>query len=142
MANKITFDAGKIYFANQIILGNKVAISTNAKLRLFQNNHTCVEADVIGNFTAATYVGYADQVLSGAVDGGIDGNDRDTWSFTALAFAATSGSGLPQTIYGYIVIDSGATVALYGENFAPAITLAASGDGFTVPPTLSVGSIF
>lgn len=142
MANKITFDAGKTYFANQIILANKVALSGNAKIRLFSNNHVLTETDVIGTFTQATYGGYADQVSSGWTDGGIDANDRDTWTGSTLTFSATSATNLPQTLYGYICIDNGATVALFGQNFAPSVTLSNSGDGFTLTPTFSVGSIF
>jgi hypothetical protein len=142
MANKICFDQGKVYFGNQINLANKVALNGNAKVRLFSNNHTLGETDLIGAFTQATYGGYADQTLAGGTDGGINGNDRDQFNYTTLTFQATSSSGLPQTLYGYVVIDSGATVALYGENFSPSVTLSASGDGFTVTPTLETGSIF
>jgi hypothetical protein len=142
VANKIVFDAGKSYFGAQIVEATKVKLDGNAKIRLFSNNHTIGETDVIGTFTQATYGGYADQTATGWTDGGIDANDRDTWTGPKLTFQATSGTNLPQTLYGYICIDSGATVALFGENFAPAITLSAVNDGFNVQPTFSVGSIF
>jgi hypothetical protein len=142
MSNKIVVDTGKSYFGAQIVEASKVKLDANVKIHLFVNNYTIIETTVLANLTEASYGGYAAQTATGWTDGGIDGSDRDTWTGPALTFQATSSSGLPQTIYGMYATDSGGTVLLWAENFSPTITLASSGDGFTVTPQFSVGSIF
>ena len=137
-------NVGKIYFMNQLNLANKQAVSGNATLHLFVSNITPSRTDVLSTYSAheASYGGYAAQTLAGGADGGIDSNNYDTWNFTTQTFQATSSSGLPQTIYGYYVVAGDATTLLWVCTFAPSITLSNSGDGFTIPPTLSGASIF
>lgn len=144
MANKMVPNVGKTYFANQLVLANKVAINGNATLHLFISNITPARTDVLSTYSAheASYGGYSAQTLSGGADGGIDANFFDTWTFNTLTFQASSSSGLPQTIFGYYVVASDGVTLLWVEQFAPSITLSNSGDGFTLPPTFSVASIF
>lgn len=142
MANKIVVDTGKIWLGTICQSAGHASLNGSAKLHLFMNNYTIIQTSVLANVTEATYGGYAAQVLGTAVDGGIDANDRDTWTYPTLTFAATSGASLPQTIYGYYVTDNGSTTLLWAMNFSPTIVLAASGDGFTITPQFSYGSIF
>lgn len=143
-AIKVVPNVGKSYFMAQIIKASKVAIDSNATVHLFISNITPARTDVLTTYSAheATYVGYANQGAGVWTDLGIDANFYDTWQGPVLTWQASSSSGLPQTIYGYYIVASDAATLLVVETFAPSIVLAASGDGFTVQPTLSGASIF
>ena len=142
MANKIVVDTGKLWITKIAVTNGNAKLDTNVKIRLFANNYTPVQASVIGNFTEIAYTGYAAVTLSGAVDGGIDANDRDTWTWPTVTFQCTSSAGLPVTAYGYYVTDSANTTVLWAERFSTAQVFTTNGDGFTVPPQFSGGSIF
>jgi hypothetical protein len=143
-ATKMVPNVGKSYFMNQICKAGKVQLDSNATIHLFVSNITPARTDVLSTYSAheASYGGYASQTLGVSTDGGIDSNFYDTYSWPALTWQATSSSGLPQTIYGYYVVASDAATLLWVCTFAPSITLSNSGDGFTVPVTLSGASIF
>jgi hypothetical protein len=57
-------------------------------------------------------------------------------------FEATGTPGSPETVYGAYYTDSGDTTLLWVERFASPFTFTNNGDGFTLPPTFSFGSIF
>jgi hypothetical protein len=97
---------------------------------------------VLSDLTEISYPGYAAMTLSGATDGGIDSNDRDTWSWPTQTFQATSAPGSTVTAYGYYVTDSGDTELLWAENFSTPFNYTNAGDGFSIVPTFSFGSIF
>ena len=143
-AVKFVPNVGKQYFMAQIMEASKVKVDGQATIHLFTTNVAIARTNVLTTYSAseASYGGYASQVMSGFSDGGIDANFYDSWSGPIITFQATSSSGLPQTIYGYYVVASDAATLLWVCYFAPVITLSASGDGFTIPPSLSGASIF
>jgi hypothetical protein len=100
------------------------------KLRLFSNNLTPGVANVVGDFTEATFGGYAAIDLSAMAAAAINGSDQGFKQLLANSFTAT-GAGLPQTIYGwYITIHNigGADKLFLCERFPAAQLVASSGD--------------
>jgi hypothetical protein len=142
MANKIVVNTGKLWLGSLAIAAGHPKLDTNVKIHLFSNNLTIIRTTVLGDLTEIAYPGYASITLSGAVDGGIDANNWDTWAWPTATFQATSAPGSPVTAYGYYVTDSGGTTLLWAENFATPQVFTLSGDGFTLPPTFSFGSLF
>lgn len=142
MANKILVDLGKSWIGKIAMTNGHAKLDTNVNAHLFSNSHTPAETDTTSNYTEASYPGYAAQTLSGATDGGIDSNDRDTWSWPTQTWQCSSAPGSPVTVYGIYYTDSGNTTLLWVELFDSPFTFTNSGDGFTFPPTFSFGSIF
>ena len=142
MANKVVTDNGKMWIADICMNSGHPQLNGHVNLHLYTNNYTPTSSDIITDYTEATYVGYAAALLSGASDGGIDGSDRDTWTWPSELFQATSSSGLPETVYGAYYTDTGDTTVLWAEKFAGTFAFNASGDGFTFVPTFSFASIF
>ncbi len=146
MANKIVVNTGKLWIGNRAMVAGKPPLDGNVNIHLFTNNLTIAFGTVLGALTEmsnANVPGYALILLTGAVDGGIDSNRWDTWTWpTALFQASGAIVGGPITAYGYYATDSGNTTLLWAENFTTPQIFTNSGDGFTVTPTLSFGSIF
>lgn len=140
--SKIVVNTGKLWMGSLCMEAGHPQLDGNVRLHLFDNNFTIAENTVIGDLTEIAFTGYADVLLSDAVDGGIDSNDRDTWTWPNATFTATSSSGLPVTAYGYYVTDSAGTTLLWAENFASPYEFAAEGDGFVLAVTFSFGSIY
>ena len=147
MSNKIVVNTGKSYFAKICVTGgagNKY-INTYVQAHLYVNSYTPVSTSVLSNFTeltAGSVPGYAPQTLTGATDGGIDANNWDTWTFTTLTFQATGGPPVPYPCYGAFFTDPTGAILLWAELFPSVFTFTNNGDGFTLIPTMSVGSIF
>ena len=106
-------------------------------VHLYTNAHTPATTDVLGDYTEATFGGYASQPFYPPVDGGVVANHVDITS-NPLSFAAT-GAGLPQTVIGYYITDSGGTILKAAEEFPSPITFTNAGDTLagTVIETLS-----
>lgn len=141
MANKIVVNTGKLWIGSICMSAGHSSLNGNVKIHLFKNNVTLSRTTVIGDLTESTYTGYASQTLSSASDGGIDANNWDTWTWPVKTFQQT-GASSSETAYGYYVTDSGSTTLLWGENFTTPQVFANSGDGFTITPTFSFGSLF
>lgn len=110
-------------------------------LGLFVSNHTPVVADTKATYTAieATFAGYAQVAITTFVSLGIDGNGNEQIQATAVVFTA-SGSGLPQTVYGYFLFDAANKVIAAELDPAP-FTLTSGGDTYTVTLNLYVGAV-
>lgn len=141
MANKILVNTGKLWLGSLAMAGGHPALGSDTTLRLFKNNVTLVRGTVIGDLTQSTYSGYAAVALSSPSDGGIDANNWDTWSWALATFQQT-GASSTETAYGYYVTDDADTTLLWGENFTTPQVFTNSGDGFTITPTFSFGSLF
>lgn len=141
MANKILVNTGKMWLGSLAMAGGHPSLDGNVKIHLFKNNVTLSRTTVIGSLTESTYTGYAAQTLNGATDGGIDVNNWDTWSWPVKTFQQT-GASASETAFGYYVTDSAGTTLLWGENFTTPQVFTNSGDGFTITPTFSFGSLF
>ena len=146
MANKIVVNTGKLWIGALCMAGGHPHLNSNVTLRLFTNNVTLARGTILSGLTEmsnANVPGYAAAALGVAVDGGIDGNNWDTWAWALITFQATGAIvGGPITAYGYYVTDNANTTLIWGENFSTPQVFTNSGDGFTLTPTFSFGSLF
>lgn len=84
-------------------LGAILAAYANGwRIRLFDNNHTPADGDVIGDYTEATFLGYA--ALAPTWTPGVDGAGNAMLTSDPLAYSFTAGGG-SATIYGYFITD-------------------------------------
>lgn len=104
------------------------------KLRLFENNYTPVEASVVGDFTEATFSGYAAITLTGA-----------SWTLTTADPAVAdyaqqtfTASAAGNSVYGYYVTNNAGTVLMWAERFTDGpYTITGNGDVVKVTPTFT-----
>ena len=110
------------------------------EVRLYQNNFTPLVGSVLGDFTVATFSGYAAQAPTfGAA--AIDGNGNAKADASALSFTH-NGGGTANSIYGWYMVDTGTGVVCQAERFAAApLSFAVSGDDVTVTPHLYGGPV-
>lgn len=111
-----------------------------AEVCLFENNYTPVAGSLVGNFTEATFPGYAREPLANwtAVVIAADHarQDADDCEFTLSA------TGGPYSVYGYYVLSAGGDL-LWAERDpnAPGV-LSTVGDVYRVIPQFSMASEF
>lgn len=107
------------------------------KLKLYKSNTTLTEATAIADLTLADFTGYADITLTGA-SWGITDADPSVASYAQQTFTSSAGSQ-NQPVYGYVVTNSGGTIALWGETFSDGpYTIVNNGDVIKVTPTFSL----
>jgi hypothetical protein len=108
-----------------------VAAGRLHSLHLFQNNYVPVLSDVVGNYTEATFSGYASQNPTwGAAF--INGSTQAEIDAGALTFTRSAGAS-SNTIYGIYVLDSGG-VLTYAERFPAPVSMATAGDAIVYTP--------
>lgn len=112
---------------------NKTA-PTDLVLRLFKNNITPAEADVLATYTEADFGGYAGIALAG-VDWTITPG-APTEAVAAQQTYTASGASLPQLVYGYYVTRSGVGgLLMWAERFTTGpFNLQTAGDQIKVTP--------
>ncbi len=120
--------------------------SASYRLRLYQNNYTPVAASVLGDFTAATFSGYAQATLAAGIPPwstpADDGAGR-ALSFSTLITFANSTGAVGNNIYGYYIVDAGGTKLFWAERFAGApIDMTTAGKTLNVVPVLTFKSEF
>lgn len=115
--------------------------SATLKLRLYQNNYTPVEGSVLGDFTEATFSGYAQATPLVAVDiTGPDGTNR--WTITWSQCSWTKNGATGNQIYGYYVLNA-ANQVLFAERFGAApIDMTVNGNHLQLTPKLTMKSQF
>jgi outer membrane lipoprotein SlyB len=108
-------------------------LNSGLVMRLFTNNITPTNANVIGDFTEATFAGYSSQTLGAWSAPSVTAHVGKV-SGAALTFTITAGS---QTVYGYYVTDAGNTKLYFAERDPNApVALAATGpQTYTITPT-------
>jgi hypothetical protein len=87
----------------------------NLVVRLYQNDYTPVAGSVIGDFTEATFTGYAEEVTSGG-DWTVTPGDPSVAEAGEIAFTSTAGSQ-DEDIYGYYVVRETSEDLVYAERF-------------------------
>jgi hypothetical protein len=87
----------------------------DVKLMLYKTNTALTETYAMGDATVADFTGYSTVTLSGA-SWTITDADPSSASYAKQTFTSSAGSQ-NQDIYGYIVTNSGGTIALWGETF-------------------------
>lgn len=105
-------------------------------IKLFQNDMTPSPGSVLGDFTVATFTGYA---TSGAIvwAGPVNADDGTPELVgQRLIFTATDGA-VTNTIYGYYALDAGGGL-LFAERFESPQNVAIAGDSVIFVPRVSV----
>jgi hypothetical protein len=116
-----------------------IAAAAAPKVHLAQAVFTPGPGLTLGGLTEATFVGYA--ALSGAPGAVIPFTDPLTGLQTinlpdpagGWHFGVTGGAGLPQTMYGWYVTDSGQTTLWGAQLFITPVVLTATGQGVDIP---------
>lgn len=108
--------------------------SDNLKLRLYENNYTPVEASVVGDFTEATFSGYAAITLTGA-SWTMTTADPAVADYAQQTFTATAAGN---SVYGYYVTNNAGTICVWAERFTDGpYTITGNGDVVKVTPTIT-----
>ncbi len=105
-----------------------------AKIGLFHNNYVPNRQTALADLTVANFTGYA---LSAAVVWGtpfIDPVIGPVVLANLKVFAAGNPTTVPNTIYGYYIVDAAGTALLWAERFATPRVVSAPGDAVTVLP--------
>ena len=127
----------KVPDGGEVLLLKKMLNHTapdNVKLKLFINNVTPAEDDVVGTYTEATGAGYAAKTLTGGswtveTDTGVT-----TAEYAEQEFVFT---GAQANVYGYYVTDSAGTGLLWAERFTDGpYSIPAGGGSITVTPKI------
>lgn len=109
--------------ALSIALG-KTAVES-LRLRLFTNNITPADTDVMSTYTEATGSGYANVLLT-AANWTISGTTPTSAAYPAITFAFTGALG---NVYGYYVTGETSNTVRWAERFATApFNVQAAGD--------------
>jgi hypothetical protein len=107
------------------------------KCVLFTNNVAPAPSSVLVNFTLATFGGYAAAAVTfNNAYIGSDGLIHVT--FSSALFVAT-GSGLPQTVYGYGLTNTAGTVWVGGALLATPFNLQVASDAVPITPDVVYG---
>ena len=109
----------------------------DVSLRLFQNDYTPVEGSVVGDFTVATWTGYANKTLTGA-SWTVTLADPSEASYAIQTFTSSAGSQ-NQANYGYYITNAAGTVLIYAERFTDGpYTIVNNGDTISVTPKITL----
>lgn len=115
---------------------------TSMTLRLFQNNITPAEADVIGTYTEATWTGYAAIALAGASWTVTEGAPSDS-SAAEQTFTSTAGSQNQDNYGYYLSADNEASPPVIEIRFSERFTdgpynIANNGDAIKITPKFTM----
>jgi hypothetical protein len=110
--------------------------ATTDKLKLFSVPVANAPGLKLADFTVATFTGYADVTLTAPWLTGLDGNARAFMKYDGVGAFSCTTAGTPETIYGWYIVDTGATAVLaYGFFDAP-VVVENAGDKIVVDPFL------
>lgn len=108
-------------------------------LKLFQNNWTPVETDVVAAASEATFTGYASQALNDFGAPFLNGNNHEEFDAGAHTFTQT-GTGVTNTIYGYYAIDGAGKLCL-AERAPASFAMDTTGKQYIVTPKFYSGQL-
>lgn len=112
--NMVIPDEGKVAW-----LTDMFSLNTRESLvcKLFQNNETVDDLSTAGDFTIATFTGYANVTIARNAWGTpvISGSSGQVDANTAPVFSCTGGSA--QTVYGWILVGNTSGLVYAGQNF-------------------------
>lgn len=117
-------------------------LSINLRLRLFTNNiisglnAAAIEALVVGDFTEATFTGYASKLLSSG-NWGIAAGDPAVATYNAAQIFSSSANQALQTVYGYYVTKDSDNSLQWFEYFTEPALFESNGDDKTLTPRYS-----
>lgn len=114
---------------------NKAAQAQELKLRLFTNDKTPAEADVVGGYTEASGFGYAAKDLLGA-NWSISGTAPTEASYAEQVWTFTGALG---NVYGYYVTRATGGELLWAERFTDGpYNIVNNGDQIKVTPKFTM----
>jgi hypothetical protein len=87
----------------------------NQVLRLYTNDKTPAESDVAGDYTEATFSGYATKALTGSSWNFTEGNPSVA-DYAQQTFTSNAGSQ-NQNVYGYYITQSVSGALIWAERF-------------------------
>lgn len=122
-----------VYAALVVYLQNNKTYLNGLTLRLFQNNHTPDGADVAGDYTEATFSGYAAVALNNWGNAFQNGSDQGEIDETVRIFTCT-GPSPSNAIYGYYVTDGSGNLVWAERNPAGPVTINTAGQTYSVLP--------
>jgi hypothetical protein len=111
-----------------------------AIVRLFQNDVTPDRDTVIGDLTAADFTGYADSAAVTWATPFLDSNGDAILPGDLKEFMAGSPVTVSNTIYGYAIVNTGATVLLWAERFDAPVIVSTAGKTIAVMPVFGAAS--
>jgi len=115
---------------------NKIATGQDLSLRLFQNNITPAEGDVVGGYTIATFTGYASLTLTGS-SWTISGTAPTQIAYAQRTFTSSADQTL-QNIYGYYYVRASAGDIMGAERFTSApFPIENNGDEIRITPQIT-----
>ena len=113
-----------------MIVNATTAQNINLVLALYKNNLTPASTDVLADYTAATFTGYSPVTLtsgSWTVTAATSGAPATATQSSATTFACTATTS--ESVYGYFIYQTGATVMMWAERFSDGpYTIANNGD--------------
>lgn len=111
------------------------------RVNLYTNVYTPVPTSVPGDFTSATYAGYAAQPTGGWGSPVIDGlGNARCPGLTSLSWQPTAMTALPQTCHGWYV-DDGAGHFLFGDELPSPFIFVDTNSLLVLVPSYSVGEL-
>jgi len=116
------------------IIFNDTRTGTGFVVRLYTNNLTPADTDVVGSYTEASGGGYAAKTLDKASWTINTGNDPSDATYAQQTFTFTGALAGSATVYGYYVTDTTGAILLWAERFPAALTPANNGDNIKVTP--------
>lgn len=117
----------------------RVNLLDTGSLRLYQNNFTPSPTSVLGDFTVATFDGYANKAIAawGAVF--LDPLGLATTIAPLQTFTMT-GATTPNIVYGAYYLDKNGAL-MWAERFAVPVNFAAAGNTLPLVPKFQMGNI-
>jgi len=110
-----------------------------AKLRAYQNNYTPVDTSVIGDFTQATFSGYAEITLNTWTAAALNASNKAETSMAAQTWTVAAG-GVSNTVYGIYVVDAAGNLLYAEANPAGPVTLNTIGQFYSYLPRFTLKS--
>lgn len=131
-------DVAEPIFLQQIVAN---LFGAGIRLRLYSNNYTPADNSALGNFTEATFSGYAAAApsMSAAAEVANKASSNDS---LARVFSH-NGGGVSNTIYGYYVtVLGGGGDLLWAERFPAPIVMSAAGSTISIQLFFTLDSFY
>jgi hypothetical protein len=116
------------------IITNKVA-GADLGLRLFMNDATLSDANVLGDFQECTFTGYARAQLVGANWGTPTLDTPTTIAYPQVIFTVTA-TGPEQFVWGLLYVGFLSNLLFGAEKFTAPVRMATAGDRLRITPTI------
>lgn len=123
--------------ARQLLELGLAGLDEPVNFHLFQNDLAPTVFSVLGDFTEATYTGYAVQEVDTTSDlTYFLQPDGSVVAGAASQLWTPTGPGVANEIFGYYVTQGTSPALLWAERFAESKVLAGVGTGFTLVPSI------